>query len=431
MMNRILPIAILMLGAIWLAEPARAQAPPVLSLAQADAIALKNHPRLLAAQDQAQAAAKVTSEVRSAYFPKVYGSATGVVAENGTRITAGQLNNPTVFDRYANGVTVNQMITDFGRTQNLTRSANYAAQSEQQIANSTRAEVLLEVNQAYYLTLQAQAVLRVAQQDVQERQVVADQVSALAKNKLKSELDVSFANVNLANSKLLLVKAQNDLQASFANLSLALGNPAAQDYQLVEEPLPGAPETDLSIIVKEALANRPEITAGRFDLDSARAFENAERDLWMPTLSAVAVAGLAPVRDNPLLSRYAAAGFNLNIPIFDGGLFSARHAEAHYHAEEMNQRLRETQNRVARDVRVAWLDANTAFQRLSLTQQLLDQAALALKLAEARYRLGLSSIVELNQAQLNETQAEIDHAAAKYQYQIANDNFRFQLGELR
>jgi len=430
-MNKRLLFAIVFAGMSSMTLPLCAQTPPTLTLAQADAMAIKNRPRLLASQYQAMAAGKVTSEVRSAYLPKVYGSATGAAAETGSRITAGQLNNPTVFNRYANGVTVSQLITDFGRTGNLTKSAMYSAKAEQENADATRAEVLLQVNRAYYLALQAQAVLQVAQQDVKSRQLVADQVGILARNKLKSELDVSFANVNLAQSKLLLVQAQNDVQASFANLSLALGNSSTEIYQLVDEPLPASPNASLSGLVKEALSNRPEITAGQDDVDSAHAFEKAERDLWMPTLSAVGTAGLTPVREDPLLSRYAAAGFNLNIPIFDGGLFSARHAEAHFRSEEVGQNLRELQNGIARDVRVAWLAANTAYQRLDLTQQLLNQATLALSLAQARYKLGLSSIVELNQAQLNETQAEIDHAAAKYQYQITNDSLRFQLGELR
>lgn len=431
-MNKGLFLAVLVAGVSGVATPLSAQAPLTLTLAQADALAIKNRPRLLASEYQAQAAGKITSEVRSAYFPKVNGSATGVAAENGTRITAGQLNNPSVFDRYGNGVTVSELVTDFGRTGNLTKSARFTERSEQERANATRAEVLLDVNQAYYRALQAQAVLKVAQQDVQARQLVADQVQELAKNKLKSDLDMSFANVNLAKSKLLLVQAQNDLEASFANLSLALGNSSTQAYQLVDDqPLPAAPEPDLSKLIKEALSDRPEIAGGQFALDSARAFEKAERDLWMPTLSALGTAGLTPVRDTSLLSRYAAAGFNLNIPIYDGGLFSSRHAAAHLRSQEVEQSLRETQDTVARDVRVAWLGASTAYQRLGLTQQLLNQALLSLKLAQARYNLGLSSIVELSQAQLNETQAEIDQAAAKYEYQIASDNLRFQLGELR
>lgn len=409
---------------------AQTQPPQSLTLAQADAIALRNRPRLLASIYAAQAAGQVTRQVRSSYFPRVTGNATGVEAENNTRITAGGLNNPSVFDRYANGLTVDQLVTNFGRTRNLSKSASLNAQAQQQDSNATRASVLLEVNQAYYRVLQTQAVLRVAQQAVKERQLIADQVGQLAKNQLKSGLDVSFANVNLGQAQLLLTQAQNNVQAAFANLSLALGYTTGQSYELVDTPLPPAPASGASQFVAQALGDRPEVEAGKLQDASSRAFERAERDLWMPTLSAVGTAGLAPVREDPLVSRYAAAGFDLSIPIFDGGLFQARHSEAHLQAEETDQNLRELEDQIARDVRVAWLDANTAYQQLTLTQRLQQQAAMALQLAQSRYQLGLSSIVELSQAQLNETQAEIDQASAKYQCQIAVDALNFQVGNL-
>jgi outer membrane protein len=89
------------------------------------------------------------------------------------------------------------------------------------------------------------------------------------------------------------------------------------------------------------------------------------------------------------------------------------------------------ENRVARDVRIAWLDAQTAFQRLDLTNQLLAQASDALDLAQQRYNLGLSSIVELTQAQLNQTSAQIEQAAVRYEYQARNAALRFQIGSLK
>jgi outer membrane protein len=88
-------------------------------------------------------------------------------------------------------------------------------------------------------------------------------------------------------------------------------------------------------------------------------------------------------------------------------------------------------NRVTRDVRLALLDAQSAFQRLDLTNQLLDQASQAQELAEARYNLGLSSIVELTQAQLNKTRAEIEQASARYDYQARMAALRYQTGSLK
>ena len=112
----------------------------------------------------------------------------------------------------------------------------------------------------------------------------------------------------------------------------------------------------------------------------------------------------------------------------NGNLFAARHAEATLRAEATTQRLRDVENQIARDVRIAWLNANTAFQRLGLTDQLLDQASQALDLAQSRYDLGLSSIVELSQAQLNKTQAELEQASAKYDYQVQTAALSFAIG---
>jgi len=176
------------------------------------------------------------------------------------------------------------------------------------------------------------------------------------------------------------------------------------------------------------LQNRPELVSRRLDVSSAQSYATAERDLWLPTISAVGVAGLAPVHQEELGSRYAAAGFNVNIPLFNGHEFGALRAEANAQAKAQEQYLRDLQNGIVRDVRKAWLESNAAFQRLSVTQQLLAQATQALDLAQQRYKLGLSSIIELSQAQLNMTQAEITQASAKYDYETAISALNYQIG---
>ena len=190
----------------------------------------------------AVAKAQVT-EARSDYYPHAYGSATGVKAENDSRIAAGALNNPIIYNRFADGVTVEQLVTDFGRTHELVKSANLHAKAQEENVTTSRADILLQVDGAYFNALKAQAVLQVAQETVKDRQLVSDQVTEMQKNKLKSGLDVSFANVDLAQAQLLLVQAQNDLQASYAELSAALGSADQKIYQLFEQPTPPAPPT--------------------------------------------------------------------------------------------------------------------------------------------------------------------------------------------
>ena len=82
-------------------------------------------------------------------------------------------------------------------------------------------------------------------------------------------------------------------------------------------------------------------------------------------------------------------------------------------------------------MQVAWLEAQTAFRRLDLTSQLLTQASDSLDLAQQRYNLGLSSIVELTQAQLFQTRAQIEQATARYEYQARSTALRFQTGVLK
>jgi outer membrane protein len=409
----------------------RAQALQKLTLQEAQQLAIQNHPQIQAATQLASAAAAQAQEARSSYYPQAYGSLTGVEAENNSRIAAGGLNNPIIYDRFAEGLVVGQLVTDFGRTHELVKSSNLHAKAQQEDITATRADVLLRVSQAYFTVLRSQAVLQVAEQTVKSRQLVADQTGALQKSNLKSGLDVSFANVNLAQARLLLIQAQNDVQASFAELSDALGYSDQRTFQLTDEAQSSSPPVDVAPLIQEALKNRPELIRQGLDVRAAESFATAERDLWFPTISAAGATGLIPFRQNALDSRYAAAGFNVNIPLFNGRLFNARHAEATSRAKAQQQYLRELQDRIVRDVRTAWLNSGSAFQRLTVTEQFLNEATQASDLAQSRYGLGLSSIVELSQAQLNVTQAQIAQASAKYDYETQLSLLNYEVGNLQ
>ena len=402
-----------------------------LTLKDAEAIAIKNNPQISVSRLVALASQQVTREAKSSLWPTAVADITGVDAQENSRISAGGLNNPIIYERAAGGVTVSQLITDFGRTSNLAASANFAAKAEAENALATRQQVLLAVNQAFFNALQTHAVLKVAEGTVNARQVLADQVGALAKNKLKSDLDLSFANVNLAQAKLLLLDAQNNDQAALANLSAVLGFPTLQEFVLQDVSEPGAtPPADVDSLVNTAFSTRPELLALDFQYRSAQKFKTAERDLMLPSLRALGTVGGAPVRNDHLPSWYGAVGANLDIPIFNGFLYSARAREAELRSEAVRDRGVDLRNRIARDVRTSWLSANNAYERLGVSRQLLEQAQLALELAQARYKLGLSSIVELSQAQLQATQAEIGSAQAGYDYRLALAMLQFETSGL-
>ena len=111
-----------------------------------------------------------------------------------------------------------------------------------------------------------------AKQTVDARQLIADQVGALAQAKLKSQLDVSFANVNLADAKLLLASALNSVQASEAELATAMGLPNQKGFVLADEPMPDPLPDQIEPLLREALQKRPELANLRLEQNAAERF---------------------------------------------------------------------------------------------------------------------------------------------------------------
>jgi len=408
-----------------------APAGPRLTLADAERMAIEHNPNISVARLLALAQAQMTREVRSAELPTAVANLTAVGAHDNSRITAGALNNPSIFDRAAGGLSVSQLITDFGHTRNLVRSAQSNAKAQLENERATKLEITLTVDQAFFQALTAQAVLKVAEQTLNQRQATADQVGALDKQKLKSDLDLSFANVQNSQAKLLLLDAQNNASAAMADLNAVLGSEQNQQFELVDEisGSPEAPPQDAEALLQTAFTSRPDLAALNDNYAAARQFSTAERDLWLPTVSALAVGGGTPVRSDQIQSSwYGAAGANISIPVFNGFLYSARSQEAKLRANAVGEQVRNLRETIARDLRTAVLNVQNAFQRISVTQEMLNQANMALDLAQERYKIGLSGIVELTQAQLSQTEAEIAYANARYAYQTALAMVRFQTG---
>jgi len=401
------------------AQSAATSAGTPLTLEQAEALAIKNNPQITIGKLRALVAQQFVREQRSALLPTANLSITAVDANPGSRIAAGGLNNPVVFPRAAAGATVSQLITDFGRTTSLLSSSEYAAKAEEDNAAATRAQIVLAVDQAFYQALETKALVTVARKTVDSRQLFVQKISALANAKLKSDLDLSFAKVDEARGRLLLLEAQNNAEAALSTLSAILGYPDRQEFQLLEEANAVTPPSlDVNALIAQALQQRPEIAALQNEVESARRFAGAEHDLWRPTVGALGVVGLAPVRDDHIANWYGAVGVNINVPVFNGWLYNARAKTADLQTEVNRQRLMDARNKIARDVRNAWQDSNSAYERLSVTQQFREQASLSLDLAQARYNLGLGSIVEFTQAELQATEAEIADTDARYQYRL-------------
>jgi outer membrane protein len=392
----------------------------IISLERAHEMALLNAPNVTLAQLGALIALDQVSIARAGYLPNVTANVTMArAASDNTRLAAGALNNPSVYDREAGGVTVTQLITDFGRTTGQIDAVRMHAWAEGKRSQATIDQILMEVDLLYYRTLQSQARVAVANQTVANRQVIVDRVGGLVANKLKSELDLSFANVTLEEGRMLQAQVSNELTTNQLTLAALLGFDAPQPFQLMDQPVTPPPaDGSVATAVAQALGGNPIISRLRLEVSSAlRAYDSA-RALDYPTLNAIGAAGYIVDHDPRLANSYAAGALNLSIPLYSGNAIASQQHEASVRIEMARAALRAAEDELSRDVRVALAGTTYTYARLDMAKKLMTQAALSYDLAKSRFDLGLTSIVDLNQADLNRTDAAMTESTAKQEYLI-------------
>ncbi len=413
------------------APAAKEGTPALLTRQDAEKIALANNPRIHVSQLIARVQHQIVRERRADELPNTSGNITAVEANDGSRVSSGSVTASRLLIHAGIGVQASQLITDFGRTPNLVASARLQEKARLADAEASREDIVLATDQVFYAVIEAQETLKVAAQTVSARQTLTDQVSALTSSRLRSDLDLSFAQVNLSQAKLLQLNAQNDLDSAKAALSAVLGYDKQISFQLVDDagPLPSLPP-DPDVLIAQAIQNRPDLQSLKFNEQAAQKFSKAQHEQLLPTFSALGVVGDTPVGSPQFFSTtwYGAVGGNISIPLFNGFRLTAQASEAALQAQAASEQTRVLRDQVVSDVRAAWLNANTAMQRVTVTAELLKQANTALDLAKTRYDLGLSSIVELGQAELQQTEAAIGNANARSQYNFAISTIRFQTG---
>ncbi|MGA2849027.1 MAG: TolC family protein [Terracidiphilus sp.] len=407
-----------------------------ISITRTDAerLALKNNPRITASHLLALAAGQVTRETRSTELPQVSAAITAEKAEDGSRIGAEGLTDSRLYTHAGTGGSLSQLITDFGRTRDLVATSKLQQKAQDQTALATEQDVLLATDQAFYRLLNAQSLLNVAKATVAARGDVQNLTSALTKSALKSDLDLNIASADLSQAQLLELDAENGLASASAALAAVLAAPADTVYLAVEDSddTPPPPPDSSVTINASAQAQRPDLQALRSTAAADKKFATAQQLQHLPTISALATGGITPVAPDGVFvpNWYAAAGVNLSLPLFTGFRIDAQAKEARLRQEAAEKQAQDLSDNIARDVRVALLNAQTAFRRIAVADQFRKQTAQALALAQTRYKLGLSSIVELSQAQLQSTQAAVAAVNARYDYLLSLRSLDYARGQL-
>ncbi len=403
-----------------------------LTLEQAQSIAIKNYPQITAAEAKTKIAKEHLSISRSKYLPQVDGNATRVTSRNNNSLSAleNNLGSPSAINRGSLGTGVTQLITDFGHTTDLIESSKLELQATKSRSKLTYELVLLNVTCAYYNALRAEALLQVAKSTLKTENIFLQRTSLLYKTKLKSSLDLSIASQLVDAANLLLLQATDTVNDSQAILSEALGYNKTYKFILLDVTKTPPPPIDVDVIITLAMDNNPELAAINAEHNSAQKKAEAAEKAGYPVVSAIGYAGMTPVNNSsqPVTSHSLAAGISVNIPFYTGGRILAQNRSAVQNAIIAKQDLIGFRNQLRRDIHITFSKVQTSYQRIMVTAKLLKNANETLELIQKRYEVGSSSIVDLDQAQLAQTQAQIENANAIYEYFINRALLDYKIG---
>ena len=266
-----------------------------LTLQDAEALAIKNHPQVQAAQLNYQASQQAVAEARAAYYPTLEGDVTGSQANPQARIGAGYLTASRLWDRFGQGITLSQLITDSGRTRNLVASSRLQAQASSQTYQATRYDVLLRVNQAYFEALQ-----RASAGEGGGRNRGRAPASGGPGDRVGAEQAALATGRQLRFGEPGAGETAADPRAGWRAAGLrgtdaGAGPRPAADLQAErgDRCRPVRPRIPREMVA-QAFQQRPELAGLRLERESAYRFERAEHDLSYPTVSLIGVGGFIP-----------------------------------------------------------------------------------------------------------------------------------------
>ncbi len=422
----------------------------ILKLDEAIRIGIAQHPLIERSRASSMIARALTKQTQGELYPWLEAS----VAESSGSLRIVTSDGKIVHDRgghgfdpggalakhnqnmLTGGLILNQLITDFGYTAHriLANEANEAASQKEILTN--KAFVILAVQKAYLDCLLQQNLVDIAAETIKRRKAVRDQVQALYKNQLKSKVDLDLILVEVSNAELVLIRAQNDLKQAFASLNNAMGIQGVNHYELEKIPIKITPATAPESLVEVGLKDRPELLGSQDRLVATDELLKAAHALNFGSLSAVGTIGATKywdvhdsgIHDNQVAPLWG-AGATAKFPLFTGFRIQNQIKEAGHHKGEAEQELQNLANEVVLQIVRAYLTQTTNAEQITLERERVVFAKEALTLAQDRYRLGLSPIIEVVRATTALFESESRLAEALYIYKTSEAVVAYATGQ--
>ncbi|HEY7376047.1 MAG TPA: TolC family protein [Polyangia bacterium] len=441
-----------MLAAEAAPTPPAPAAAKTLTLAEAETTALKHAPTLEQAYGQAEAAEGRLEQARSGYLPQLNATGTyqrttanfvarpGFVPTNTMICTMPNMTNCTpppanngwgapLFNFFTFGATATQLIYDFGVTRGKWRSAEASRDAANWNRRAIENQTLLAVRRAFFQGRTQRDLVSVADDGVHNQEKHLEQSVALVKAGIRPEIDTATVRTALANAKVQLVNAQSNYFVAQAQLAQAMGISVDGVYALADDDLPAIDGEDgpNAPLTDRALKARPELANLANQREAQALLTDAVRGGYGPSLGAVANATESGSAIDRLVPNWY-VGLQLSWAIFQGGLTHGQVREQKGNLIGLDGQVAALRLQVEVDVEQGRLAVQAAKATITAAEEALVNARDQLTLAEARYRQGLGSVIELDDAQVAYTTAAAQEVQAKYGLAAARAQLLAALG---
>jgi outer membrane protein len=427
-------ILVLLLISGGLAQAEEILPPPgkPLTLEQCIAIGLRYNPSLRASQETVDAQKARVEQALAAYYPQVnfnasYNTATTNFA-NTTSGARGSNYSWTLTDIYSMGPNLNQLIYDFGRTSSSVQINRENVKASQQDVLTQKQNVVLNIKIAYYAVLQAQALIKVAEETLIQNQKRLEQAKAFYQAGTRPKIDVTNAEVNLANVELALIRTKNNFQVARITLNTAMGLRTDLSFA-IDQNIDLKPKIiPLDEIMASAYAKRPEIQQLKAKERSQEASVQLAQTSYYPTFSGNA-SNLYRTYNvpNDMVWDWT-FGVTLSIPIFSGFSSPNQVAEARAVLRNLQAQEENLKQIIGLETEQAYLSLREAIERIGVTEKALDQAKENYDLASGRYQVGVGQPLEITDAEVTLANARANHIQALYDYKVAEARIAKAMG---
>ena len=376
-------------------------------------LALGNNPQINSAFHDILASDARIKQVWSNYFPH-FNWQTGYTKMRQLQLSDALGENLT-FNYYILGqITLQQMLYDFGVTQNQATIKKLDYEAFKTTLCATINDVVYQTKDAYYNLLYAFEKKRVAEDTVKKFEMFYNQAKAFYEIGMNPKVDVTIAEVNLSNSKLQLIQADNAVNLAVARLNNIMGVPFIDRYNVVERLRYQPVDIDFKKSIEIAREARPELKLAELKVESAKQTLKLVKKSYFPTLS---IEGQYMVGGSTPTSNY---GYNLggylNFPTINGMLIKNEIKEARYLYDKQLAVAKNTQNNIYLEIQKAYLTLEEKKNQIPVAMLAVKQAKENYELSYGRYKVGEASPTELKDAQINYQQAQLNYYSSLYQY---------------